>query len=171
MHPKVNTEDRKRIYAEKLKDPRWLTKRYGILHRDKAKCQYCGSNERLEVHHKKYTGEPWDAPDEDLITACHFCHRIIEDLKTYLTTKDDPLLSIQKLQGPTSNGMSKSYYFALVQTSDGGQLVLIYEFRGESFDVIFWSDAYELYDVIRVFKSIKSNSINGKRPCNPMVLE
>lgn len=71
----------KEEYAKKLKDPRWKIKRYKIIERDDKQCQRCRSEIDLEVHHIKYTGEPWDAPDSDLITLCECCHTSIENKK------------------------------------------------------------------------------------------
>ena len=65
-------------YSEKLKDPRWQKKRLRILERDKWVCQICGDpDSTLNVHHKAYTNsEPWDTPDEYLITLCEGCHEL-----------------------------------------------------------------------------------------------
>ena len=63
-------------YNEQLKDKRWKLKRVEILIRDKHSCRICGyMGPRVNVHHIKYTGMAWDAPDEDLITLCNDCHR------------------------------------------------------------------------------------------------
>jgi len=65
-------------YSEKLKDPRWQKKRLEILSRDKWHCMWCGDNlEMLIVHHLWYERgkEPWECPDEALITVCETCHR------------------------------------------------------------------------------------------------
>ncbi len=83
-------------YIELLKDPRWQRKRLLILERDGWRCRNfgCGdSTTTLHVHHRRYTGKPWEAPDEDLVTLCEPCHerttqlvssarRLIEDLDT-----------------------------------------------------------------------------------------
>ena len=64
-------------YSEKLKDPRWQKKRLEIFERDDWKCQSCGNTKlTLHVHHKKYLekAEPWEYPDELLITYCKSCH-------------------------------------------------------------------------------------------------
>lgn len=64
-------------YKEKPLDPRWQKKRLEVFERDGFQCQFCGSKERtLNVHHKKYTGEPWEAPTEDLETLCVICHKV-----------------------------------------------------------------------------------------------
>lgn len=67
-HPKTS-------YAEKLRDPRWQKKRLRILERDEWTCQQCYDQEStLHVHHLWYQGEPWDAPDQALVTLCSECH-------------------------------------------------------------------------------------------------
>ena len=65
-------------YAEKLRDPRWQKRRLEILERDNWSCQQCFDTEStLAVHHRKYLTnvEPWDYPDELLITLCEDCHK------------------------------------------------------------------------------------------------
>lgn len=81
-------------YAEKLKDPRWQKKRLDIMSRDEFKCQYCGDVETtLHIHHLAYTGNPWDASNDDLITACEHCHYVIskimdgEECKAHMCSK------------------------------------------------------------------------------------
>lgn len=62
-------------YSDLLKDPRWQKKRLKIMERDGFKCQGCGNEEKtLHVHHLKYNGMPWEAPDNHLITLCENCH-------------------------------------------------------------------------------------------------
>lgn len=62
-------------YSEKLRDPRWQKKRLKIFERDGFTCCRCGdSNEELQVHHLKYTSNPWDESDINLITLCKTCH-------------------------------------------------------------------------------------------------
>ncbi len=71
-------------YQSKLQDPRWKAKKSSILERDGYRCAICGSTQNLEVHHRQYhiftdTGayrEPWDYPEELLITLCHDCHLV-----------------------------------------------------------------------------------------------
>lgn len=69
-------------YGKKLQDGRWKEKRRKIKERDRFTCQWCGSHENLQVHHKYYCRypngekvEPWDYPDDALITLCEDCHR------------------------------------------------------------------------------------------------
>lgn len=63
-------------YSEKLLDPRWQRRRLQIMERDNWTCQQCYDTETtLNVHHIWYSGrDPWDAPDEALVTLCRDCH-------------------------------------------------------------------------------------------------
>ena len=62
-------------YSDKLRDPRWQKKRLGIMGRDGWECQQCGDGKStLNMHHKQYHGDPWDAPDDSLETLCEKCH-------------------------------------------------------------------------------------------------
>lgn len=65
-------------YSEKLKNPKWQRKRLEILKRDDFKCVYCNDREtELQIHHLKYTEQPWNAPNKDLITLCKHCHHAV----------------------------------------------------------------------------------------------
>lgn len=86
-------------YFQKLKDPRWQKRRLQIFERDRWKCQQCLSDEKpLHVHHLFYPNilfddpkegtiirkaEPWEAPDEALITICEGCHLESTELQDY----------------------------------------------------------------------------------------
>lgn len=66
-------------YTDKLKDPRWQKKRLAIMERDGWKCLKClDEKSTLHVHHLSYSGEPWEAPDDQLVTLCEHCHLLIE---------------------------------------------------------------------------------------------
>jgi hypothetical protein len=89
----------KKAYNEKLKDPRWQKKRLLIFDRDNWTCQCCGDKEMtLNVHHTAYVGDPWDCPDEKLVTVCEDCHEIITMQVLDLITD---LVEIRKLPRPT----------------------------------------------------------------------
>ena len=69
-------------YKEKLKHPKWQKKRLEILNRDNWKCTKCGNTETtLAVHHKQYKKgcDPWQYDNDDLITLCEVCHKIIHE--------------------------------------------------------------------------------------------
>jgi len=92
----------KKAYSEKLKSPKWQKKRLEILNRDNFTCIKCGDKEtELHINHLKYTGEPHDAPNEDLETLCKHCHllyhkfngKIVGDIKKhYVIDGDIPVL-------------------------------------------------------------------------------
>lgn len=70
-------------YSEKLRDPRWQKKRLEILNRDEWTCRYClDTTIELQVHHKKYNGDPWQANNDDLVTCCKYCHALLSVFKT-----------------------------------------------------------------------------------------
>ena len=62
-------------YWQKLQDPRWQKKRLQIMERDGFKCRDCSDDKSsLQVHHCAYREEPWDAPNDALMTLCANCH-------------------------------------------------------------------------------------------------
>lgn len=74
-------------YLQLLKDPRWQKKRLLIFNRDGWACRKCNSSIRtLQVHHLWYkeNTDPWDYPDEALITFCDVCHEKAELIKWIL---------------------------------------------------------------------------------------
>lgn len=95
-------------YAKKLKSPEWLFKRGEILMRDNYTCQSCGDQSRvMHVHHKYYLPErePWEYPNEVLITLCEICHMVEEidrknafaDLNKAIATSGFTREDVQKL--------------------------------------------------------------------------
>jgi len=69
-------------YSKLLQDERWKEKRRKIISRDRCRCTWCGSDSNLQVHHKYYEKfpnndfvDPWDYPDESLVTLCEKCHK------------------------------------------------------------------------------------------------
>ena len=71
-----------KTYSEKLKHPKWQRRRLEIMSRDNFTCKICGDTETpFNVHHLSYSGEPWDAPEEQLITLCVDCHHIVSVAK------------------------------------------------------------------------------------------
>jgi 5-methylcytosine-specific restriction endonuclease McrA len=45
-----------------------------VLQRDGWKCQFCGSVENLQIHHKKFRSHFGDDSEQNLITLCANCH-------------------------------------------------------------------------------------------------
>jgi len=67
-------------YYQKLKDPRWQKKRLEVFERDGFACSFCQNDEtELQAHHLSYEfgKDPWDYPEEELMTLCKDCHRQI----------------------------------------------------------------------------------------------
>ena len=78
----------KKMYGDKLLDPRWQKKRLEILTDANFTCTYCADKEStLHVHHFCYTanGNPWDSPNDALICLCKKCHELchIKDLTPF----------------------------------------------------------------------------------------
>jgi 5-methylcytosine-specific restriction endonuclease McrA len=48
--------------------------RQQALQRDNWRCQNCGRQQNLEVHHKKMRSQGGNDSDANLITLCHSCH-------------------------------------------------------------------------------------------------
>ena len=64
-------------YQEKLKDGRWQRARLQRMESDYFACRDCGTNSNLQVHHAIYIRgwEPWDYPQNLLLTVCEKCHQ------------------------------------------------------------------------------------------------
>jgi 5-methylcytosine-specific restriction endonuclease McrA len=83
-------------YKEKLLDPRWQKKRLSIFERDAFTCRICRSQDKtLHVHHRTYRKdtEPWEYPDNLLITMCLDCHKEEEAYKAYFKQGIELLVS------------------------------------------------------------------------------
>lgn len=75
---------KKNTYSEKLRDPRWQKKRLQVLERDNFTCTCCqDTSTELQVHHKAYKNEPWQAKLSGLTTLCKHCHLIVSKLHIY----------------------------------------------------------------------------------------
>jgi hypothetical protein len=70
-------------YGALLFTPEWRSKREEILLRDNHHCVVCSNNKNLQVHHRQYHfivqqnqfKQPWDYPNNLLITLCESCHK------------------------------------------------------------------------------------------------
>lgn len=88
--------DRRNAYSKKLLDPRWQRRRLEILQRDNWQCQICHNEEAtLNVHHRWYVGEPWEAPDAALVTLCEDCHK--QESDTRMEAQDQLLKSLKRV--------------------------------------------------------------------------
>jgi len=78
---------RKNNYAQLLTTAEWHFKRQAILDRDNHSCQRCGSEAKLQVHHRYYIANrlPWHYPGFALITLCDKCHESEHEPLTFST--------------------------------------------------------------------------------------
>lgn len=84
-------------YSKKFKDPRWQKKRLEILNRDDWQCSLCNDEkETLHIHHLYYkkNKNPWDYPNDALITLCESCHSSMHEGITTIMKfiADDPAI-------------------------------------------------------------------------------
>ena len=99
LKPKQKEKPNLSTYDLLLQDERWHNKRNTILERDKHRCVKCGKTTTLQVHHKYYNKypdgkkvNPWDYPNDALITLCDECHKEVhktKKIKTYYRSKKD----------------------------------------------------------------------------------
>ena len=125
---------------EKLLDPRWQKKRLLILNRDGFACKYCGETKKtLHVHHDSYCGDPWDTPDEDLITCCKDCHFIIEFVKERYSTHQ--LTAIKSIRHTTDRDL---LWFVVVDSKRDpiGVHRLVILFQSSEQDPVFLVNFY-----------------------------
>lgn len=65
-------------YRKYLRSKAWRALRKQVLIRDGYRCQKCGSNENLQVHHRTYDNIGREKP-EDLVTLCRKHHEQLEN--------------------------------------------------------------------------------------------
>lgn len=101
-----------KTYSQQLQHPKWQKKRLEILKRDKFRCKMCSDKEtQLQIHHLKYSGKPWEAKNEDLISLCSQCHMIVEHYKKW----NHEIIKCCKIEGTSRMYCkSKENYFAVV---------------------------------------------------------
>jgi hypothetical protein len=118
-----------KTYAEKLLDPKWQKKRLKVMERDDFACCLCKDKDAtLNVHHSYYLkgNEPWDYPDESLVTVCAPCHKKVEKLK-------------KRLEGEVAKSASAFFLFQ--------------RFFGGAFDSPLWHDLTSWHDSLRRVES------------------
>jgi hypothetical protein len=64
----------KELYDYYLTTPAWRRRRDAAVERDGGRCQNCGADDDLQVHHISY-GNVFDEQPEDLVTLCIRCHK------------------------------------------------------------------------------------------------
>ena len=70
-------------YKEQLKDRRWEEFREKVKFIRGYKCEKCGSQKILQVHHKRYKRglKAWEYDIKDLIVLCRDCHEKAHNIK------------------------------------------------------------------------------------------
>jgi 5-methylcytosine-specific restriction endonuclease McrA len=51
--------------------------RLEVLQRDGWRCQLCGSSKALQAHHKNFRSQLGDDSEQNLITLCDGCHKLM----------------------------------------------------------------------------------------------
>ena len=59
-----------------------------VLERDRWRCQRCGSQWNLQVHHLELRSQSGDDVEENLITLCNSCHRRAHDRFRFLRCQE-----------------------------------------------------------------------------------
>jgi 5-methylcytosine-specific restriction endonuclease McrA len=54
-----------------------------VLERDGWRCQSCGSMQQLQIHHKQFRSHSGDDSEENLITLCDQCHKLIHGCENH----------------------------------------------------------------------------------------
>lgn len=73
-------------YSEKLRDPRWQSRRKSIIESAGNSCEDCKRKDvKLEVHHCYYKprGEPWEVGINCLMALCSECHKTRQKAEDY----------------------------------------------------------------------------------------
>lgn len=68
-------------YADYLKTPEWQETRLRALKRARFRCQTCGGNGKLHVHHRTYIRRGCENLS-DLTVLCSDCHRVFHEVRT-----------------------------------------------------------------------------------------
>ena len=80
---------KKMDYKDFLKTPYWAAISKHVKYLAGNKCEYCGSSEKLEVHHKTYENHGDELHHlEDLVCLCHDCHAMIHKKRNSNKTTD-----------------------------------------------------------------------------------
>ena len=83
---------KKQPYKDYLLSNEWKKKRNKKLKEAGNKCEECGSDKKLQVHHKTYK-HIFKEPLTDLMVLCDTCHKLIHKL----LTEEEIEIEVQKL--------------------------------------------------------------------------
>jgi len=136
----------KKNYSDLLKSPKWQKKRLEIMSRDKFTCKKCGDTEsQLHVHHKEYIdgNDPWDYPDNLLITICYHCHFEIEETK-----KEYPDIDFKDFKLIKSNNWDNGSRIMFIKLPDS-RIMRIYNNEGKLIAGFEFALKYELAKIFK----------------------
>ena len=69
-------------YEDQLKDEKWSAFRQFIFKIRGRKCETCGAEDHLQVHHTIYRNvKAWEYTCNDVIVVCRDCHKQIHKIK------------------------------------------------------------------------------------------
>lgn len=82
---KENQKPKKKfvLYTKQLEDPRWLAFRDFVFFVRGKKCEICGSEKCVQVHHLLYRkgAMAWEYSTRDVAVLCRECHSKIHGIK------------------------------------------------------------------------------------------
>lgn len=87
-------EEHRKEIIERIKRNRYSGKYFAILQRDNNQCQVCYETIRLHIHH--IDGDKENNNDDNLITLCKRCHRMVH-LASLILEKIPPYTRIRRL--------------------------------------------------------------------------
>lgn len=68
-------------YLSYIKSAEWAEKSEARKALDGKRCQMCGRKDHLHVHHKNYKHFKHESIENDLITLCESCHKLVHQQK------------------------------------------------------------------------------------------
>lgn len=79
----INTQDTGMKYSDQLTDGRWYAFRKFIFAVRGKKCEICGSENILQVHHPHYVSgrKAWEYTCNEVVVLCSECHHKIHKIK------------------------------------------------------------------------------------------
>lgn len=93
-------------YAEYIASSAWDARRRQRLEKDGRRCQGCGTQDSLHVHHRTYERLGNELAD-DIVTVCEVCHGFIhreqERTGRPLDAVTEAVLALIRASGPTSS--------------------------------------------------------------------
>lgn len=73
--------------SQRLPYPEYRKLVIEVLKRDKFRCRKCNVRTGLQPHHILYRSRGGGDTSGNLITLCHYCHRLVHDAKLYIYAK------------------------------------------------------------------------------------